>query len=461
MVRDGMTKTIFISSFEGLETKNVLRTSIFTTLVGNPDIRIVVFTGSEERAAYHRREFDHPRIRYEVVGSISVRGLDRVFSWLKFLLLDTPSTRLRRRIAYERHGSILRYCGGMLMARLSARRSIRRIARLLDYALVRDRTYDSYFTKYAPRLVLLANLFHDDEAHFLRAARRFRVATVGFINSWDKPTTRCALRLLPERFVVFNAVVKDELVVLHDARDERIFIGGIPQYDSYYRDAVLSRGEFLVRRGIDPEARLILYAPVVSRLFRSEWPIIDRLDSLARTGAFGERVVFMVRFHPADRVDPRELMKRPGLRYDFPGTRFASGSGRDQAVEWDWGEDEFRNLSHLLRYASLLICYASSISVDAAICDTPVININYEMRPDAGFRGSPLPFYGMIHYQKALAAGGIRLVGSEEELIALARRYLADPALDREGRRRLARQQCYFMDGKSGERIGNFLLSQM
>ena len=68
-------KTIFITSFEGVETKNVLRTSIFRTLLDDPEIRVVIFTRDPEHVRYHRQELgENPRIIYETVPKAGRAG---------------------------------------------------------------------------------------------------------------------------------------------------------------------------------------------------------------------------------------------------------------------------------------------------------------------------------------------------------------------------------------------------
>jgi len=51
------------------------------------------------------------------------------------------------------------------------------------------------------------------------------------------------------------------------------------------------------------------------------------------------------------------------------------------------------------------------------------------------------------------------LVNNEKELIVWINKYLKNPEIDKEKRLALAKQQCQFLDGKSGERIGKFILS--
>lgn len=449
-------KTIFITSFEGLETKNILRTAILRTIVES-GVRVVLLVQSKERMAYHRREFGEHRLAYELVGNIPVTGLDALFRVLKFLLLRSETMRLRKKMKYEIDHAAFAYYGGLAASWLLARKTARSIIRVLDYALVKNTTYDVLFERYRPDLVLLSNLFNEPEVHFLRAAKKYNVRSVGFINSWDKVSGRCILRLLPDKLVVFNDIVKEEVMRYDDMPETDIFTGGLPQYDQYFgAPPPASREEFFRSIGLDPATRLILYAPVGAAFSDSDWDMIDLIYAMRDQGAFGDHVSVLVRFPPNEQLDMREVARRPFLTYDYPGIRFTSERGSD----WDMTADDTQHLIDTLYHMSLLVCYASSLSIDAAVFDKPVINVNFEVKKNQYLLKSPTQYYGTTHYQKALRAGGIRLAGSREELAAWAMRYLEDPSHDREGRKRLVREQCRFTDGKSGERIGTFVLHQ-
>ncbi len=122
-------------------------------------------------------------------------------------------------------------------------------------------------------------------------------------------------------------------------------------------------------------------------------------------------------------------------------------------------EAELIHLADTLAHASVLVCYASSISVDAAIFGVPVININFEIAPSHRLLTVPTQFYQMEHYRKAIGAGGIRLVGSKDELLDWVRRYLADPGLDAAGRKALVKSQVGELDGRSGQRVAEAVLT--
>ena len=456
MIEAVMLKTIFISSFEGVETKNVLRTSIFSSLI-RAGADVVLFTHDEERRDYHKKEFGGQEIRYEIAPALRAKGIDRFFRALKFLMLRTETTTLRRTMKYEMDGNRLAYYGGMIASRLLARKPVIRLVRALDMALVRNHTFDRFFEKYRPDMVFLANLFNEPEVHFLRAAKKYGVSTVGLINSWDKASGRCVLRLLPDTLIVFNEQVKEELTAYHGARAGAIFIGGIPQYDPYYRAPFSSREEFFKKIGCDPKTRLIVYAPAGRAFSDSDWDMIDLLQEMNAQGEFGAGVSLLVSFAPHEPLDMREIEKRPHLKYDHRGIIL----GRGDRADWDMSDADARHLADTLYHMSLLVCYASSLSVDGAVFDKPVINIDFEVRKSRYLAKSPTQYYGTTHYKKALATGGIRMVRSEGELAAAAREYLTDPSRDRTGRKRLAREQCFYEDGKSGERIGNFVVRQL
>jgi len=447
-------RTFFITIFQGVEAKNILRTDIYKNLIACDDVRIVFFVDSPERAMYYQKEFSHLRVVYEVVPKKKSTGLDKVFSDLQFLLLRTATTDLRRKMALEIRHNYFKYYAARLFNWILARRLVRKIVRMFDYRLIHDRTFAPYFEKYKPEKVFLAHLFDDHQIHFLREAKRRGVKTIGFMNSWDKLTARHSMRLLPDTLVVFNAIVKREAIRYADMDEKNIVVAGIPHYDWHINYTPLSRNAFCKKRGLDPAQKIIVYAPMGKTFSNSDWDIIDLLRNAIRSDEIKNAQLF-VRFQPNDFVDKEELQKRPDLKYDMPGIRFSETRG----VNWDMNFDDIKGLTDTLAHTDLFMCYASSMSIDAAIFDVPVINIDFEVREKELMSKSPTFFYQIAHYQNALQTGGISLPKSRGELIRCINAYLDNPALDKEGRARLVKEQCGNMDGKAGERIANLILA--
>lgn len=467
-----LLKTIFVTVFEGIEGKNLLRTSVVATLLKDSTVRVVLLVKSEDRKKYYQKEFGHRQLFCEVVSDHAPSPLDMFFAALRYYLIDTETTRFRAKLLMESGGNIFSYWLRICTHRLLARKKVRTIARKLDLFLVKDSTYSDLFDRYSPDLVLCAQAFDESETHLLREAKMRGVRTVVYINTWDKVTARSAFRILADKFVVFNTIVRDELVVTNDVRVSDIFVSGIPQYDQYFDETVLQRvagsfdtqiappvdkSTFLQLVGLTPDTRFVLYAPMGSEYSNQDWRVIDMLHRHITEKRYGERVELFVRFPPNDFLKNNEIEKRPWLRWQYPAVRFSNKRGGD----WDMSFEDLKLLTDTLTHASLIVCYASSFSIDGCVFDVPVINLNFELQNEVCKLKSPTKFYHFAHYKKAVAVGAIKLVSNEDALIDAAVGYLAHPESEREERRLLVEQQCAYTDGKSGERIANFLLSNL
>lgn len=448
-------KTVFVTIFQAVEAKNILRTGIVRTLLASPEVRVVCLTRFPERSEYYAREIIHERLTYEAFYRAPAGRWELFFGWLKVFLIRTATTDLRRRMNFQESGHHFRYGAGKFLNWLLARRRVRKAARFFDYRLVAEAGFGKLFEKYRPDAVFLANLFDDVEIALLREARRCGIPTVALINSWDKLTARYAVRLLPDKLVVFNQIVKQEAMDFADMPEDRIMVAGVPQYDWHVNALLPSREGFFKKRGLDPNRALVIFAPMGREFSNSDWEAIDLLHSLiVADEKLASAVELLVRFQPNDFLDGEELRRRLWLKYDMPGTRFGSTRGGD----WDMSFAELTELSASLAHMDVLVCYASSMSVDAAIFGKPVININFELRTGEPWSKSPTFYYATEHYKKALAGGGIRLVSTPRELVEYLRAYLENPQLDAEGRRRLAEEQCWRLDGKAGERVARAVL---
>lgn len=450
-------KTIFISILSGVEAKAIVRTDILKVLLARTDVRVVLFVKNAARAALYEQEFPHPRVSYAVPVARAFSRWNTAFAFLKNYLVRTDTLALYRRLLLIDHKNIFAYAGSTLLSFLLARPPLRRLARFLDERLTRDTVFTDFFETERPALVFLANLFDLFEVSMLREAKRRGIASVGFINSWDKIGSKGFLRVLPDVVIVPNRIVQEEAVQYDDVPREQIYVAGVPAYDAYAsHEGMLSREAFFARCGIAPDKKLIVFCPMGQSLSDSDWDMIDRLHALLMAQV--PEAELLVRFQPNDVAgDEAEFQKRPWLKADVPGIRLGKGRGMD----WDMTAAELLHLKNTLFHCSLVVSYASSISIDAAIFNKPALNIGFEIRNGDPAWKQPTRRYATLHYRKALATGGIRLVRSEHELVEWLKKYLANPKLDAAGRARLVREQCVYTDGGTGRRIANFLLERL
>mgnify|MGYP001585663139 FL=1 len=369
-------KTIFISIFYGVEAKDLLRTDVVKRII-DAGYQVVLFFKSKDRVDFYKKEFNYPNLVYEVVSNFSLSRGDRFYEFFKKYLVRTETLFLHKKIAFLEEKNYFKYILSVFLSFVFGWGWARKMFRFFDEKFVENNAFNEFFEKYDPNLVFFGNLFDPMEIAFLREAKKRRKKTIGFINSWDKITSKGHIRILPQKLIVTNEVVKSEAVRYLDAKDENTFVSGVPSFDHYVDKPVLLREEFFRKIGADPKKELLVFAPLGRNWADSDWDMIDTLHELIQKKSFKKDLEFLVRFPPNDFVHEENIKKRPYLRCDVPGVRFQTSLGMD----WDMNFSEIEYLRNTLYHCSFLVGYCSTISIDAALWKKPVINIGFVLRP--------------------------------------------------------------------------------
>ena len=111
--------------------------------------------------------------------------------------------------------------------------------------------------------------------------------------------------------------------------------------------------------------------------------------------------------------------------------------------------DSQRHLADTMRYSDVVVQVASTIAIEAAIFDTPVVNVSFDGVEPAEWTRSARRYLRFTHFADIVRQGAVYFAESPELLVDGVARYLADPTLDTEGRRRVVKEQCQFNDGRS------------
>jgi len=113
-----------------------------------------------------------------------------------------------------------------------------------------------------------------------------------------------------------------------------------------------------------------------------------------------------------------------------------------------------RFLANLTHYADLNVNLASTMTLDFAIHNRPIVNIAFDVASPPPF-GKPLwdYYYRFEHYRPVVELGAARFARSPEELAEHVNAYLTDPSLDSDNRRRLVEFEVSLPLGRSSQRI--------
>jgi hypothetical protein len=257
--------------------------------------------------------------------------------------------------------------------------------------------------------------------------------------------------------------MRREAMALHGYDLDSIVVAGSPQFDPYFNgEPRSSRADFCRRVGLDPALKIITLTTMPAEAYPRHDIIVDHVLEAMRSGAIREPIDLLVRVHPRD--DVRKYARydgTPHLRIEKPFRATEARSADGMSV--DVTAENTRHLADTMCHSDVNLNVASTIAIEASIFDTPVISIAFDhddahARP---FLTSPLRYYSYTHYQQIVRTGAVRIAHSPAEMIELLNRYLADPTLDAEGRRRVVEEQCEFTDGRSAERVARAILREL
>ena len=97
------------------------------------------------------------------------------------------------------------------------------------------------------------------------------------------------------------------------------------------------------------------------------------------------------------------------------------------------------------------------MSLDAAILDRPVINIDFSTELGTP-RGLLYAEYDADHYKPLVASGGIRMARGWGDLASLLESAINNPGLDSRERAEMVRAECGTVDGEAASRVAGTLL---
>ena len=471
-------RTLLLCIPSGTPAANLLRTRVLGLVRDDPAVGRIVIVSPYAGEARFVEEFGGPKVAFAELAPGVPGWLERRFIRVmqeKFVkTMPTASMRIRvarseliereqqREVRYLDRGQF----GGRAKApvRLTLKALTTLPLSIGQWFALSDRftlghQYADLFARERPDLVVTPTTgLYFSEGPLLARADRAGVPAIAVDLSWDHFTTKTAPLRRVAALAVWNETMKRQAVQIHGYRADQVCVAGVPQFDLYADRASLdSREQFCRRIGADPGRKLITLTTVPPVLYRYHARAIEALASQLESG-FGPPCQLLVRVHPRDDLEAyRPFEGRPHVIVEKPFRtgRVAEGSAVDPT-----GDDR-RHLANTLLHSDVVVNVASTIAIEAAICDTPVVNIAFDGEEQRPYLDSAARYYDYTHYQPLVKAGAVRVAGSPELMVERARQYLVDPSLDRAGRAKAVVEQCYRADGRASERVAEFILHEL
>jgi len=455
---------VLFSVPHGAAAGNMIRSGVLSRVLdAGPATEIVLLSPMADDAAFVA-EVAHPRVRVVAMPPHRPAGLEaRLLALMQAGYLEsgiTESVRIRRAEAQAK--GTIRWIGlKHQLARIFAPSLVRKDTRydFIDRR-VSHPAAERLFDDVRPALLVTSSpglIF--SEVPFLRTAARRRVRAMTIDSSWDNFTNKLMPVRRVNRLVVWNDLMKQQAIEYHGYAAGEIRVAGVPQWDRYFQGPDgLDRQGFFQKIGADPARKLITLTTTPQELYSHHDHVLRVMQRAMQEGRWPAAQV-LVRLHPRDdlaKYAPFEGAPHVIIEHPFRQT-VKAGDG----LAVDVTSASQQHLADTLRHSDVIVNVASTIAIEAAIFDTPVVNIAFDGETESVFARSARRYYQFTHYTNITRHGAVKVAWAPEELIQHVGAYLESSSLDAEARKQVVAEQCQFTDGRSAERVAQAVVEEL
>ena len=437
-------KTIFITCFFNMVARNILSTSFFDSLKSRSDLRVVLLVPKDKESLY-RKEFGSGNIIIEPIN-IKKTGTTNLFFHLIFWnLLDTESKKIHKIVQLNKNKNVFSFFIKSFISKVGHFKIFISFLRWIDYKIVPGGGYDRLFDFYKPSIIFSTDpqdlrLHEFGDSYLLREAKRHSVATIAMSRSWDSITTKGILRTLPDVLIVQNMNIKNQTAKYHFMNPDKIKVVGIPHYDNYVSGKRSDREEFFKKIGFDGKKKLILFVPP-SDIWTGDKTLNEHL--LRELGKTKEQI--MVRFPIFGGLDLGDFKSGGNLFFDMPGSS-------EKLEESFMDKEDDDHLADSLYHCDVVVTGPSSLMLDAAVFDKPIVLIGYDGDKKKPYWQKLGRYYDYEHQKDFINSGFAKIAKTPEELVSFVKDYLNNPKLDCGARKKIA-INISGLNGNSGARL--------
>lgn len=481
------TPTIFISAYRNFSVRYILYSDIFRVLK-NSGARIVVFLRDNDLEYYRDRLGGRNVVFEPVLFEAAMRETRR--GRIRRLLVITRKCISGSASGYKNTSNNLRlyqYRTEMVQGpkgwlEFQFVRALSALGRKFHHVrvglvafeswLFPGRMYDSYFERYNPQMFIISSLGYMIDPLFMRAAKRHGCKVVSVIHNWDNPSTKDYRGAVPDWVIAWNETMKREVNVFHDIPNENIHVGGVAHWDLYFngRFSPRPKEEFLQSNGLSPERMIILYGASDLRAQPRSFEVIEEVLQAINEDRFSSPAQLLVRMHPT------YLLGERGGKDKVVG-RYRNWMDNIEAIKERYGDlvsfvppaikvlnddidvdlEDTHRLAEILFHSDVLLTEYSTLNIEAAIFDLPVVNLvlyNWWNTPKPAAFGE-----AFFHVQRLLNHGAATSAYNFDELLEYIEFYLQDRRRQRQERENLVNEMVSTNRGSAGEAIGKLLVS--
>lgn len=310
----------------------------------------------------------------------------------------------------------------------------------------------------SPDLLLSTSFITNNEYAYVIAAKQLKIPTLASVLSFDNLTSRASYLFRFDHYMVWSEWMKQQLVKYYRISAEQISVTGTPQFDFHRRkEYCWDRQSTLAFLGLSPNDKYFVYG-ASSRLLTPDEPLLVRqlIQKISQEKELASYKI-VVRLHPLD-----DWQRWDGQIGEYKNaTLSGSWSVRPDSGGWAFiTSDEQNKLVSLLTHAEGCINIASTLGLDAATLDRPVIGVDFRGDPSAP-QDILYEEYYTEHYLPLVERGAMMIAKNWEHLLSLIREAVRSPEKHKSERQDAVREICGTVDGHAADRLVSDVLDQL
>jgi len=321
-----------------------------------------------------------------------------------------------------------------------------------DYLFRPRKEYAEMFRERRPSLVVSTNATTSRESEVISTASSMGIKTLGVVGSWDRLHKFMYTRA--DHISVWNDLNQQEAIDLEGYDHSAVHVTGPAQFDPYFDvEYQLSRTDFCNTIGLDPNRPILMLATAGSFMPNyDESYLLDWLMEKIRLGEIHRQAQVICRLHPLSKMEQFHSWN------DHPDIRFSYMKGYVPTLGYTMSREEVGFVGNMLRHADVVITPGSTMTIEAAIFDTPVIvPVFHPYQSEMCERYYRTRVFGR-HFGRIQQRNLVPILYSADETLKAINRCIDDPAWFRTERKELVADYCQFNDGNSTKRLADLAL---
>ena len=323
--------------------------------------------------------------------------------------------------------------------------------------------FSDLFDHYQPDLVISGTAGWRLDRYFLREAQKRGIPSAMTVIGWDNPSAHGLPGANVDYANVWSEIHKWELSDGLDWEKRNIHIGGMPLYDGYINKTwLMPRDEYFRLHGLDPNKKLIAFAATALSI-SPNLHIVEELTRIISSNELSTPSQLLIRLHPNHFKSQGHYQEEREKIYEvtrqFPDVHVVAPKALSGGLPRYSGED-FPEKASMLAYCDILVSIYSTMVVEAAMHDKPVISVCIDSPT-----GWPDHYWIPLHEVPSWPTASrvekeqaTMTAFTHAELIANLNTYLEHPELHRENRKRFVEQELTYVQGEATTETAKFLL---